>query len=145
MATDASRDTLPCSLEEHVMRRIPLLLIVSALVACGPRAVSPARPALINHLVFVKLQEPADGASLIADCDAMLAGIPGVVSYHCGTHGDFGRAGIDADYDVALCLGFDTAEAYAGYLPHPDHVDLVDKWKSRWEWIRIHDVVDETP
>ncbi len=52
---------------------------------------------------------------------------------------------IDADYDVALCIGFESAADYATYVEHPDHVAFVTEWKPSFMWIRIHDVVDETP
>lgn len=103
------------------------------------------QPARINHVVLIKLQDGAGQPALQHDCDRLLPDIPGVQSYWCGQHGDFGRTGVDGDYDVALCVGFDRAEDYSAYLVHPDHLELVGTWKPRMEWIRIHDVVDETP
>lgn len=109
---------------------------------CGYAAPRPAR---INHLAFFKLKNPADADELIADCDRMLATIPGVVSYYAGKHIDTGRTNIDANYDVGFFVGFTTEAAYARYVEHPNHIAAVNKWKPRWEWIRIHDVLDETP
>ena len=51
-----------------------------------------------------------------------------------------GRGNIDSDYDVGFYVGFDRREDYQGYLDHPDHVAVVQKWRPRWEWIRIYDV-----
>jgi len=103
------------------------------------------RPARINHLAFFKLHDPAGAGELIADCDEHLATIPGVMSYYAGTHLDAGRTNVDGDYDVGFFVGFETEEAYRKYVHHPSHVMVVEKWKPRWEWIRVHDVLDETP
>lgn len=106
---------------------------------------SSNRPARINHVVFFKLEAAQDVDELIRDCDQNLSSIPGVTSYFCGQHGDFGRPTVDSDYDVGFYVGFDRDEAYRAYLEHPNHVRIVDKWKPRWKWIRIYDVVDDTP
>ncbi len=111
----------------------------------SPEGAHPPRPARINHLAFFKLRNPAEAPELIADCDEQLAAIPGVLSYYCGTHLDVGRTNVDGDYDVGFYVGFADEEAYRGYVNHPSHVALVEKWKPRWEWIRVHDVLDESP
>ena len=98
------------------------------------------RPALINHIVFFKLKDSSDAAALIADCDARLATIPGVVSYYAGQHIDVGRANIETDYHVGFYVGFDSVEDYLGYVDHPDHVAMVQDWRPRFEWIRVWDV-----
>lgn len=122
------------------------LLIVLAGCRSSQRASTsalPARPALINHLAFFKLKDPADAPELIADCDRMLATIPGVVSYYAGVHLDTGRGTrVDGDYDVGFYVGFADEQAYARYVDHPSHVAAVNKWRPRWQWIRVHDVVD---
>lgn len=108
-------------------------------------AEGPGRPARINHLAFFKLKNAAEAPELIRDCDAQLAVIPGVVSYYCGTHLDVGRSNVDGNYDVGFFVGFESEEDYRHYVNHPNHVAVVEKWKPRWEWIRVHDVLDETP
>lgn len=105
----------------------------------------PPRPARINHLAFFKLKNPADADELITDCDSQLAIIPGVESYYCGRHLDVGRGNVDGDYDVGFYVGFENEDDYRSYVNHPNHIALVEKWKPRWEWIRVHDVLDETP
>ncbi len=124
-----------------------ILLIVSLLISVFLVGCSTSnRAAKINHVVFFKLEAAQDVDELIQDCDRDLASIPGVSSYFCGKHGDFGRSdAVDSNYDVGFYVGFDTDEAYRLYLEHPKHVDLVKKWKPRWEWIHIYDVVDDTP
>ncbi len=121
---------------------IGVLAASGVLAGC---AGGPARPAAVNHPVFVKLKNPADAPALIADCDARLAAIPGVVSYYCGTPLDTGRASVDLGFDVGLYLGFASVADLEAYVAHPDHVALVNDWKPRIEWLRVHDVMDESP
>ncbi len=112
---------------------------------CGMDGAGAPRPAMINHLAFFKLKDAAEAPQLIADCDAHLATIPGVVSYYCGTPLDTGRTNVDGDYDVGFNVGFQSEEDYRNYVNHPNHIALVEHWKPRWEWIRVQDVLDETP
>ena len=103
------------------------------------------RTALINHVVFFKLNDPAKANALVTDCDKLLAGIPSVTSYFCGTHLETGRESVDDNYDVGLYVGFDSKEGYSAYLTHPDHLALVEKWLPDFEWIQVRDVSDGTP
>jgi hypothetical protein len=121
------------------------VILIGAVIALGGCATSPPPAAPINHVVLVKLVDPIQADALVLDCDERLSTIPVVSTYWCGQHGDFGRDNIDADYDVALCIGFDSAADYATYVDHPDHVALVTMWKPDFEWIRIHDIVDKSP
>lgn len=76
----------------------------------------------------------------------MLAPIPGVGSYFAGKHLDTGRGErVDGNYDVGFYVGFQTEQALAGYVAHPRHSEMVNKWRPLCEWIRVHDVLDETP
>ncbi|MCC6906534.1 MAG: Dabb family protein [Phycisphaerales bacterium] len=134
---------------------LPAVVAIFLVLAGGCRSIccpseaqlspNPPRPARINHLAFFKLKNAEEALELIADCDEQLAVIPGVVSYYCGTHLDVGRSNVDGDYDVGFYVGFEDEEAYRTYVNHPSHVALVEKWKPRWEWIRVHDVLDESP
>lgn len=121
------------------------VLLTAVTPGCATRPAAPTRPAVVNHVVFFKLSNPAEADALIADCDARAPRIPGVVSYYCGRHVDTGRPTVDGDYDVGFFVGFDSLEAYRTYVDHPDHVWLVQKWRPRWEWIRVHDILDQTP
>ena len=103
------------------------------------------RPARISHVVLFKLLDQALADDMLAECDALLPAIPGVISYASGTHLETGRDSVDGDYDGALYVGFMTEAAYAGYLDHPDHVELANRWSPHLEWMRIYDVLDETP
>jgi hypothetical protein len=121
-----------------------LLVLTLGGCAAGPR-MAP-RPARINHFVLVKLRNPADAPAAIADCNASLATIPGVVAFAAGAPIDTGRSdAVTADYDVGLFIGFMTEADYAVYVDHPCHTALVERWRPRVEWIRVYDVLDETP
>ena len=127
-----------------------LLAVIVLMTACDtvPRhdgIASPARPAIINHVVLFKLKNPQDTDELIADCDRTLATIPGVVSYFAGRRLDLGGPNVDVEFDVGFYVGFNSKEDYARYVDHPNHVAAVNKWRPRWESIRIQDVIDETP
>ncbi len=128
-------------------RLIALVLCCITLAGCAAtrtsRPIAP-RPAIINHIVFFTLNDPADADALIHDCDTLLASIPGVVTYACGKHLDTGRPTVDGNYDVGLYVGFNSREDYAAYVEHPAHKDLVTCWRPKIKSMRIHDINDET-
>ena len=115
------------------------LVLVGLIGACSS---SKQTGPTINHVVFIKLGDPADAVALMDDCDRLLPTIPGVHGYWCGQHGEYGRSTVDGDYDVALYVGFKTSDEYATYVDHDNHVELVQSWKPKFEWIRVHDVVN---
>jgi hypothetical protein len=131
---------------KHPIIRMTLSTLVAiALTGCagtGPHTAHSTRPAEINHIVFIKLKNPADVPALIADSDRLL---PGVTRYACGQHIDTGRATVIHDYDVGLYIGFDSTADYAVYVDHPDHKALVAEWRPKSEWLHVYDVLDETP
>jgi hypothetical protein len=116
-------------------------LLTSSVALCG----CASTQGTIHHVVMIELKNDSDQSALLSDCDRLLSNIPGVTSYWGGTPGDFDRSDVDSDYDVALCIGFDTDQAYAEYLVDPAHLELVSQWKPQFEWIRIHDVLSATP
>lgn len=123
-----------------------VVLMLGALAAgCASAPDVPPRPAYLNHVVFIRLVDPADRAELIRDCDALAAAVPGVVSAFAGEHYDIGRAAVDKDYDVCFYVGFASEADYRAYLAHPVHTELVERWRPRTAWMRIHDAADPTP
>ena len=126
------------------MRHV-IIATASGAIALSLCACASNQPARINHVVFMTLKDPAQADALVKACDAELAPIPGVTSYFAGTHLDTGRATVDADYDVGLYLGFNTEEAYSGYVEHPAHVAFVEAWKPKLELLLVRDILDETP
>lgn len=128
----------------------PALALAAAASLAGCSATSathtpPERPAVINHVVFIKLRDPSDAAALRTDSEQRLSRIPGVRYLHVGPHLDIGRTNVDSDYSIGISVGFDTADSYRTYLAHPEHLQLLTDWKLRCEWIRIYDVIDDTP
>ncbi|MCP4757983.1 MAG: Dabb family protein [Planctomycetes bacterium] len=123
------------------IHRVLALFAACALAGCA------TKPAAIQHVVLISLQDPSDREALLQDCNRLLPHIPTVKSWWCGVPGDFGRSSVDDDYDVALCAGFADGPGYLAYLVDPAHVELVQTWKPKFNWIRIHDVVDppDTP
>jgi hypothetical protein len=114
---------------------------------CGERGAAdrPQRPAPISHIVFAELVSPDDAGALIRDCDENLASIDAIRTYSCGRHFDIGRASTLNDYDVCLVLGFETEADLRAYIASPQHVELVNRWKSRTRRLRVHDFLDPTP
>lgn len=108
----------------------------------APRT-APA-PGRINHVVFFELDDPSDAPALIAEA-LELGQIPGVTSCYAGRHIDTGRDTVRQDYDVGFFVAFNSEEAYASYVSHPDHVALVEKWRPRLRagGLRVYDVLDE--
>ena len=123
------------------MHRLIVCLVV-ALAGCATVRTVPTRPARINHVVFFTLVDPTETDELIRDCDT-LAEIPGVISYFAGTHFEMGRTNVDSDYDVGLYVGFRNSAYYRMYIDHPNHVELVTKWRPRLESLLVRDIIDE--
>lgn len=129
-----------------------VLIVLAALSGCAhgdasrprARAVAPC-PAPISHVVLIKLNDPADAPALIADSDSVIPRIAGVISYACGRPLPGDRPMVDADYHVGVYIGFEDPAAYDRYVVDQSHVDLVARWKPRMAWLRIHDVVDDSP
>lgn len=114
-----------------------LLVLLPTLVACTIN-----KPTAIQHVVLIKLNNPDRQVDLVDDCNRLLPGINGVSTYWCGTPDQSGRVSptIDGNWDVALCVGYPSADAYRAYVVDPAHIELVTLWKSEFEWLRIHDV-----
>ena len=124
----------------------PLAIVTAAALTTplwGCAGTPRPRPvAVISHVVFVDLADPADVPAALADSDAMLASIPSVASYSAGVHLDTGRDSVLADYDVGIVLGFDSVEDLAAYVAHPDHVAFVERWMPRITGLRVYDIHD---
>lgn len=135
------------------MPRLTLLLLVAITLTscahggryCSTNTYTPPRPALINHIVFFTLNDPAEADELIAVCNKRLGTIPGVVSYFCGKHIDTGRTTVNTEYDVGFFVGFNSREDYAAYVEHPEHIAVVQEWKPKFKSIIVRDVFDDTP
>ncbi len=134
------------------MRTKATILIVLVLSMSGcwgykppkrPKIQPPApRPALIGHIVFVTMNDPARTGAIRVDADRMLGTIPTVSTYASGSHLDTGRASVLNDYHLAIYLGFESEEDLAAYVEHPRHIEFVERWKPEMESIRVHDMLD---
>lgn len=126
------------------MKSMFLLFACLTLTACTPSQHRAPRTALIGHIVFITLDDPADYDAILADSDAMLATIPSVSTFSAGRHIDTGRDTIINDYDLAIYLGFESVEGLAAYVDHEQHIAYVNKWKPRLESLRVYDMYDPT-
>jgi hypothetical protein len=93
----------------------------------------------VQHIVLIKLKDPAKAEAMIAEADRELPKIKSVVTYHSGRHLDVGRPGVDGDYDAGFSFGFRDAASYQAYLDDPIHVRLVNLWKAEWASVRMFD------
>lgn len=121
------------------LRALALGSLSLAAVGCSTQT-RPIDPGLINHVVLFKLGDPADIEALKRDCDELLKPIPSVAVYACGGHHETGRPTVDASYDLGLYVSFKDDRAYQAYLADPEHIALVEKWKTRWTDITIYDI-----
>ena len=94
----------------------------------------------LNHVVLISLADPMDAEACAADCRTMLSGIDAVETIWVGTPVDTGRDAVDGDYEVGLCVGFETMDGLQEYLQDPRHLELVALWKPRATGFRIFDV-----
>jgi hypothetical protein len=118
----------------------PTLTASIALLLAGCASLPVAPPPRIQHVVLVKLRDPAQGATLLEECRTLLATIPSIRTFAAGSPLANPRPTVDSDYDVGFAMGFDNEEAYAAYVEHPQHQDMLRRWGPRVEWIRQYDV-----
>lgn len=105
-------------------------------------AVAPEAP--LVHVVLFKLNEgetPEAALALADDSRRLLKAIPGVDSVWAGPKAVADRDVHVKDYDVALCVRLRTVADLKAYATHPQHRELVEKWKTRATW-RVVDFAD---
>lgn len=103
------------------------------------------RPAPILHVVFVRLKDPLDVADAARESLEAVAQMPFVTTAFAGLPLETGREEVVRDYDFCFTLGFQTREDLRAYEVHSAHTALLDRWRDRIEWIRIHDSQDVRP
>jgi hypothetical protein len=124
---------------------LSLMIACLASGACQTTSDQPTRTARVNHVVLFALIDSDDAPELLDDCRTLAGAIPGITTYYAGTPLDTGRETVIDDYHVGLYVGFDTVDAYRVYVDHPAHLDLVAKWRPRFESLRVYDIIDEMP
>jgi hypothetical protein len=122
-----------------------LCLLFVSMGGCAHAGAHPRKPGLINHSVFIKLKDPAQTNELLADCDLLIAKIPGLTAAYAGRSLEAGRPEVDTSFDVGFFVAFESEEDYQRYDDHPAHRAAAEKWKPRCQSIRICDVRDPTP
>ena len=130
----------------RVVRTMLSCLATAAGAALVVRAQStpPAAAAPLVHVVLFDLTGPdtaTDGRALVEDSRRLLRGIPGVASVWAGPKALDDREAHVKDYDVALCVRLRSVEDLKAYGPHPQHRELIERWKGRATW-RVIDFYD---
>lgn len=72
------------------------------------------------HVVLVEWADGVDAAEAEALVDANLRPLPGVLVLDRGP--SISGEGLEGGFDWALVIRFESEQALAAYLPHPDHV-----------------------
>ena len=129
----------------RVAARVVLRLALLALAlppSGGCAAPSDGERAPLQHVVLIKLRDASQAEALLADTRRHLSAVPHVADLWVCRPFELGRPGVDLDWDVGVIVGFADREAYEAYLVHPEHGALVETWQPRWEWIRVHDLLD---
>ena len=133
-----------------MLHRFQFQFVVAILLPLTGCSTLPAKthapsPAPVNHIVFLKLHDFSLVEQLIDESNEQLRSIPSVISYFAGKHIDIGRDSVLHDYDVALYLGFDSAQGLRQYVEHPQHIEFVNAWRPKLAWLRVYDVGNEAP
>lgn len=130
-----------------MMRTLRTTLLCFSAAACAAitvRAQAPPPPAPLVHIVLFDLAESAsadDARALADDSRRLLRDIPGVEAVWAGPKAADDRDVHVKDYDVALSVRLSSLDDLKGYAAHPQHRELVEKWKGRATW-RVVDFFD---
>lgn len=120
---------------------------LAAAVGVGALLARAQAPPVVEPLVHVVLFDltpdatPADVQALADDSRRLLPGIPGVEAVWAGPKAVDDREAHLKDYDVALCVRLKSLADLKTYAAHPQHQELVAKWKGRATW-RVVDFFD---
>jgi hypothetical protein len=126
----------------RVLRTALVCLSAASGAALTVRAQAPDAP--VVHVVLFDLTAPdpaADVRTLAEDSRRLLRDIPGVESVWVGPKALDDRDAHVKDYDVALSVRLRSLADLKAYAAHPQHRELVEKWKGRATW-RVIDFYD---
>jgi hypothetical protein len=126
----------------RVLPTMALCLSAAAGAALAVRA-QPASAPIVHVVLFdLTAADPStDARALAEDSRRLLAGIPGVESVWVGPKALDDREAHVKDYDVALGVRLRSLADLRAYAAHPQHRELVERWKGRATW-RVIDFYD---
>lgn len=127
----------------RTIRAAALAAAVSAGALLARVNAQPAASPVVHVVLFDLAAEatPADLQALADDSRRLLPGIPGVEAVWTGPKAADDRDAHVKDYDVALCVRLKSLADLKTYAAHPQHQELVAKWKGRATW-RVVDFYD---
>jgi hypothetical protein len=133
-------------MRSRIVRALALVAAGGAGALIARVQAQPAAPASapLVHVVLFDLAPdatPADAQALADDSHRLLPGIPGVEAVWTGPKALDDRPLHFKDYDVAMCVRLKSLADLRVYSAHPQHRELVDKWKTRATW-RVADFYD---
>ena len=97
---------------------------------------------MLAHSVFFSLNDRSDAAveKMLAACRNYLSSHPGILFFACGTlNQEMARPVNDRDFDVALHIVFESAEAHDAYQDAPSHHQFINENKPNWKLVRVFD------
>jgi len=107
--------------------------------------IRPERPSYISHVMVMQLEDPSQRDALIADCETMLAPIPGVETFAAGRRLAVSQDIPTSQYDVGLYVGFLSRAHFMQYLEHSNREAFLAKWEPRLESVQAYEIADPTP
>lgn len=111
------------------MKQIRLWLLACCSISLVACASPPERPTMVEHVVFVWLKDKGnpDHVAALIDASQSFTVIPGVLAVETGGPLPSDRPVVDATYDLAIRMRFDSAGALQDYATHPLHVEKRDQ------------------
>lgn len=95
-----------------------------------------------GHMVFFTLHDNSvyEKQKLVRDCYAYLRNSPGVVYFSAGERAPSADRPVnDTNFDVALHVVFENAEAHDQYELSKKHLEFINRNESNWKQVRVFD------
>lgn len=100
------------------------------------------RPDQVGHMVYFTLHDNSiyEKQKLIRDAYAYLRNQPGVVYFSAGERAAAAENAVnDTQFDVALHMIFENAQAYDAYQPSKKHLEFIERNERNWKQVRVFD------
>ena len=120
---------------------LALVLLCGALPSARATQHQPA----VVHVVLVWLKESGNSAHRrqVIERTRLLSEIPGMLEVRVGEPVASSRHSVDASFDVALYMVFESAAALEGYLVHPMHKEALEEvLRPLTERTRVYNFTD---